>query len=259
MSDILTGNVVVITGGAGRIGHAFCTAVAKEGGTAVVADAAGDAAEKLASEIRAAHGAEAAIALTVDITRASDIDCAIEEIHRRFGRIDAVVNNAYPRNANYGARFENVTYADFSQNVSLHLGGYFITAQRFASYFLKQRRGNIVFMASIYGVAAPRFEIYSGTSMTMPVEYSVIKAGVLHLTRYLAQYYKPHGIRVNAISPGGVFADQPQEFFNKYVEHSAGARMLEPADLNGALLFLLSSSSSHMTGQNLIVDDGWTL
>jgi NAD(P)-dependent dehydrogenase (short-subunit alcohol dehydrogenase family) len=114
-------------------------------------------------------------------------------------------------------------------------------------------------MASIYGVVAPRFDIYAGTSMTMPVEYAVIKAGILHLTRYLAQYYKPQAIRVNALSPGGVFADQPADFVKKYNSHTAGGRMLNVDDLTGSLVYLLSSASAHVTGQNLIVDDGWTL
>lgn len=259
MSNPLAGNVVVVTGGAGRLGRAFCAAIARAGGTAVVADTDAPAAEKLAAELRAAHGAAAATAVTFDITDAAAIDLAIAGLHARGGRIDAVVNNAYPRNTRYGAKVEDVGYADFVDNVGRHTGGYFITAQRFAAYFAQQGRGNIVFMGSIYGVVAPRFDIYAGTPMTMPVEYAVIKAGLLHLTRYLAQYYKPHGIRVNALSPGGIFADQPAAFVGKYGAHAAGGRMLDATDLTGALLFLLGPGSAHVTGQNLVVDDGWTL
>lgn len=259
MSNTLAGQVVVVTGGAGRIGRAFCAAISREGGTAVVADVDAAAAESLAGELRGRHGPDAAVALAFDITRAGEIDRAIDGLHQRFGHIEAVVNNAYPRNPRYGAKVEDVTYADFCENLSLHAGGYFITAQRFAAYFARQGRGNIIFMASIYGIVAPRFEIYAGTPMTMPVEYAVIKAGLLHLTRYLAQYYKPRGIRVNALSPGGVFADQPAEFVRKYSEHAAGGKMLDAADLTGPLLYLLSPASAQVTGQNLIVDDGWTL
>ena len=259
MSGALAGNVVVVTGGAGRIGRVFCTAIAREGGTAVVADTDARSAESVAAELRAAHGSNAAVAHPFDITRAEAIDQTIASLHARFGRIDAVVNNAYPRNPRYGAKVEDVTYADFAENVSLHTGGYFITAQRFAAYFAKQDRGNIVFMGSIYGVVAPRFEVYTGTPMTMPVEYSVIKAGLIHLTRYLAQYYKTKNIRVNALSPGGVIAGQPESFVQKYGGHAAGGKMLEAADLAGTLVYLLSPASAHVTGQNLVVDDGWTL
>jgi NAD(P)-dependent dehydrogenase (short-subunit alcohol dehydrogenase family) len=259
MTGMLAGQVVVVTGGAGRLGRAFCTAIAREGGTAVVADTEAGAARQLAAELAAAHGATAAVAATFDITDAAATDRTIADLASRFGRIDAVVNNAYPRNARYGTKVEDVTYADFADNVARHTGGYFITAQRFAAHFARQGHGNIVFMGSIYGVVAPRFDIYAGTAMTMPVEYAVIKAGLLHLTRYLAQYYKPHGIRVNALSPGGIFADQPGDFVRKYSAHAAGGNMLGADDLAGALLFLLSPASAHMTGQNLVVDDGWTL
>lgn len=259
MSSTLPGRVVVVTGGAGRIGRAFCTAIAREGGTAVIADTDEAAARRLATELTGAFGATAADVATFDITRAEQIDAAIAAIDARHGRIDAVVNNAYPRNDRYGARVETVTYEDFSDNVSRHVGGYFLTAQRFAAYFSPRGRGNVIFMGSIYGVVAPRFDVYAGTPMTMPVEYSVIKAGLLHLTRYLAQYYKDRGIRVNALSPGGVFADQPADFVRRYSAHAAGGRMLDAADLAGSLVYLLSDASAHVTGQNLIVDDGWTL
>lgn len=251
--------VVVITGGAGRIGRAFCEAVAAEGGTAVIADTAADAASELARILCAAHGPDRAFACTFNITQTDGIDAAIAELNERFGRIDALVNNAYPRNAHYGRAFEEVTYADFTENVALHLGGYFLAAQRFAAYFRRQGHGNIINMGSIYGVVAPRFGIYAGTPMTTPVEYAVIKAGVIHFTRYLAQYLKPHGIRVNTLSPGGVQADQPAAFVREYSAHAAGGRMLQTGDLVGTLLFLLSDASSHITGQNLVVDDGWTL
>lgn len=259
MTGVLSGHVIIVTGGAGRLGREFCMAIATQGGTAVVADTAADTAEKLAAELRQAHGPAAALALAFDITRADEIDRAVGELHRRFGRIDAVVNNAYPRNARYGARVEDVTYADFTENLSLHVGGYFLTAQRLAVYFVRQGHGNIINLGSIYGVIAPRFDIYAGTPMTMPVEYSVIKSGVIHLTRYLAQYFKPHGIRVNALSPGGILAGQPADFVQKYSAHAAGGRMLDAGDLAGSLIYLLSPASAHVTGQNLVVDDGWTL
>jgi NAD(P)-dependent dehydrogenase (short-subunit alcohol dehydrogenase family) len=259
MSFPLQSQVVVVTGGAGRIGRAFCTAVARMGGTAIVSDTAEVAAAGLAVELCSTHGPQAAVAVPFDITQGPQIERAIEQLQARFGRIDALVNNAYPRNARFGAKFEDVTYADFCENTSLHLGGYFLTAQRFARYFVAQRRGCIVNMGSIYGVVAPRFEIYEDTPMTMPPEYAAIKAGVLHLTRYLAQRLKPHGIRVNAISPGGVFAAQAEAFVAKYSAHAAGHRMLEADDLTGTLVYLLSSASTHVTGQNIIVDDGWSL
>lgn len=114
-------------------------------------------------------------------------------------------------------------------------------------------------MSSIYGSMAPRFEVYEGTSMTMPVEYAAIKSAVEHLTRYFASYFKGCGIRVNSLSPGGILQAQPQVFLDAYNQHCASKGMLLPEDLTGALIYLLSDESRYMTGQNLIVDDGFSL
>ena len=197
--------------------------------------------------------------VALDITSRSSVDVALRSVHERIGPIGAVVNNAYPRNARYGRALESVTYADFCENVDLHLGGYFLVSQRFALYFREHGGGNIVNMGSIYGTMAPRFEVYAGTTMTMPVEYAAIKAGVLHLTRYFAQYFKGDGVRCNSLSPGGILDRQPEEFVRSYNVHCGTTGMLDGADVAGALVFLLSDASRHVTGQNLIVDDGFSL
>jgi NAD(P)-dependent dehydrogenase (short-subunit alcohol dehydrogenase family) len=257
MPPVLKGQVVVVTGGAGLLGRRFCTEIAAHGGMAIVADINLPAAEVVAAEVRARGGhAEAA---ATDITDVTSIDGLIDELYRHHGRIDAVVNNAYPRNANFGRRMEEVTYADFCENLSLHLGGYFLVAQRFVAHFRAHGGGNVVNVASIYGVVAPRFEIYEGTSMTMPVEYAAIKAAIIHLTRYFAQYCKSDRIRCNALAPGGIRDGQPESFQKRYDANCGPKGMLDPQDVSGALLFLLSDASRHMTGQTLVVDDGFTL
>jgi NAD(P)-dependent dehydrogenase (short-subunit alcohol dehydrogenase family) len=255
---MLDGTVVVVTGGAGLLGRHFSRAIAGGGGVAVLADLDLAAAERVAADIAGEYPGRA-YAAPVDITSDSSILALIADVRARYGRVDAVVNNAYPRNARYGRKLEDVTYADFCDNVSRHLGGYFLVAQKFGLAFREQGGGVIVNMASIYGVVAPRFEIYSGTPMTMPVEYAAIKSAVLHLTRYFAQYFKGSGVRVNAISPGGILDAQPQGFQERYREFAAAKGMLDPQDVVGALLFLLSDMSRFVNGQNLIVDDGWTL
>ena len=247
MSDgLLRDKVVVVTGGAGLLGRAFCRTVAENGGTAVVADLKEPSPSQ--GDFR-----------RVDINDASSLEALLDGLQRRYGRIDALVNNAYPRNAAYGRKFEDVTRADFCENVSLHLGGYFLSAQKFARFFRSQGHGNIVNMGSVYGYLAPRFEIYDGTPMTMPVEYAVIKAGVLQLTRYLARYLAGQNIRVNAISPGGIEDGQPAAFQQAYRAFCLRKGMLETKDVCGALVFLLSDLSAFVNGQNLIVDDGFSL
>lgn len=256
-SQPLDDRVVVVTGGAGLLGRAFVRAIADAGGTAVVADVDLAAAEAVAAAVPATAGR--ALAVGMDITNADSVSGAIAVVLSNCGRLDAVVNNAYPRNASYGRRLEDVTYADFCENMSVHVGGYFLVAQQFAKHFRTAGGGNIVNMGSIYGTMAPRFEVYDGTSMTMPVEYAAIKSAVIHLTRYFAQYFRKDGIRVNSLSPGGIRDRQPESFLAAYASHAGTKGMLEPTDVCGALIYLLSEASRFVTGQNLVVDDGFSL
>lgn len=255
----LKNKVIVITGGAGVIGRCFVQGIAEKGGIAIVADIDFDAAEGFALEYNGKHGFGVIEAAQLDITSKNSVCALISDLQKRYGRIDAVVNNAYPRNSNYGHKLEEVTYEDFCANVDSHLGGYFLVAQQFCMAFKEQGGGNVINMSSIYGTMTPRFEIYDGTMMTMPVEYAAIKAAVVLLTRYFAQYFKGRGIRVNCLSPGGILGDQPIEFLNSYNKFCGSKGMLVPRDLLGALLFLLSDDSRYMTGQNLIIDDGFSL
>lgn len=253
---MLKAKTIVVTGGAGLLGRAFVKAIASQGATAIVADINIDAASAVVHEISSSGKAYAE---ALDIADTNSVGGLIERVSTRHGGIDAVVNNAYPRNPNYGRKLEQVTYADFCQNTSLHLGGYFLVAQQFGLFFRQQGHGNIVNMGSIYGAMAPRFEIYRNTPMTMPVEYAAIKSAVIHLTRYFAQYFKADHIRVNCLSPGGVLDRQPEDFLQAYGEYCKEKGMLDPVDITGPLLFLLSDASRHMTGQNLVVDDGFSV
>lgn len=250
--------VIVITGAAGRIGSEFARAVADAGAIAVIADTSEENGRKLAAGISSVAGKKADYE-PLDITSKESLQGLIRTLLDRYGKVDALVNNAYPRNSRYGAKFEDVTYDDFCDNVGTHLGGYFLTSQQFGLHFKEQGYGSIVNMASIYGVLAPRFEIYDGTPMTMPVEYAAIKSAVIHLTKYMAKYFKGANIRVNCISPGGILAGQPAEFLDAYQEFALSKGMLDPQDLTGTLLFLLSDLSRYVNGQNIVVDDGWTL
>jgi NAD(P)-dependent dehydrogenase (short-subunit alcohol dehydrogenase family) len=259
MSRTLEGKVVVITGAAGLLGARFCAAVIKAGGRVAAGDLDEPGPMALLKRLQDEHGAERLLPVGVDITDAHSIDRAIAKVIEAFGRVDALVNNAYPRNARYGRRFEEVRYEDFVQNVGMHAGGYFLASQRFLELFKRQGGGNIVNMASIYGVVAPRFGIYADANMTMPIEYAIIKAGVVHMTRYIASYHRHAGIRCNCISPGGIRAGQPQPFQDRYDAMAASKGMLDPEDICGTLVFLLSDASAFVNGQNIIVDDGWSL
>jgi NAD(P)-dependent dehydrogenase (short-subunit alcohol dehydrogenase family) len=255
---LLNKQVIVITGGAGLLGRQFCSMVAENGGVAIVADLDIESARRVTDELVAIHPGSAE-AENLDIRSMPSVSGLIDALHERYGHIDAIVNNAYPRNRNYGRRFEDVTYDDFCENVSMHLGGYFLVAQQFGLYFKKQGWGNIVSMASVYGVMAPRFEIYEGTSMTMPLEYAAIKSAVIHLTKYMAKYFKGSGVRINCISPGGILDSQSISFLARYAEHCTSKGMLNAKDICGTLLYLLSDMSEFLHGQNIVVDDAFSL
>ena len=147
----------------------------------------------------------------------------------------------------------------FIENLGMNLGGCITSSQLFSLYFQKQGYGNIINISSIYGVISPKFEIYNNTEMTMPVEYAAIKSGMLHLTKYMAKYFKGKSIRVNAISPGGILNGQSKNFLREYNNQCSGKGMLDASDLSGTLIFLLSNMSQHINGQNIIVDDGFIL
>ena len=256
---MLTDKVIVITGGAGLIGKEFVKAVIENNGIAIIADINEDigkqAKESLSMELKTSN----IDFIKLDITSKNSLIECINYLDGKYRRIDALVNNAYPRNKNYARHFFDVEYEDFVENIGLNLGGYFVTSQQFAKYFKKQNYGNIVNISSIYGVIAPKFEVYENTSMTMPVEYAAIKSGLIHLTKYMAKYFKGMNIKVNALSPGGIFDNQSEIFLEKYKKQCLNKGMLDKSDLQGSLVYLLSDMSQYVNGQNIVVDDGFTL
>ena len=258
LTELLKEKIVVVTGGCGLIGRGFAKTIAGADGTAVIADINPEVGERLALDL-AIKGLGKVDFVEMDITNANSIEAGISKVHNLYGKIDALINNAYPRNKNYGRSFYDVEYSDFCENIGLNLGGYFLTSQKFANYFTKQEYGNIINISSIYGVMAPKFEVYEKTDMTMPVEYAAIKSGLIHLTKYMAKYFKGKNIRVNSISPGGILDNQPEEFLKAYSELCMTKGMLEVKDIEGTLLFLLSDLSAYINGQNIIVDDGFSL
>lgn len=256
---MLSNKVVVITGGAGLLGKEFIKAVIENDGIAIIADINSDIGNSAKESLSLELDTQNIDFVELDITSKESLQQCINYLNTKYGKVDALVNNAYPRNKNYGKHFFDVEYSDFCQNTNLNLGGYFITSQQFANYFKEQGYGNIINISSIYGVIAPKFEIYENTTMTVPVEYAAIKSGLLHLTKYMAKYFKGMNIRVNAISPGGIFDNQPQQFLANYKKQCLNKGMLDKSDLKGTLVYLLSDMSRYVNGQNIIVDDGFSL
>ena len=195
----------------------------------------------------------------MDITDAESVVRAIERSIKQFGAVDACVNAAYPHTTKWGTTFENLEMEDLQENLKLQLGGAIILSQRMMKHFVAQGHGNFIHLSSIMGVVTPKFENYEGTSMTSPIEYTAVKSGIISLTSWLAKYYKNKNIRVNCVSPGGILDQQPQSFLEKYRNSCTSKGMLDPTDVAGTVLFLLSDQSKYINGQNIVIDDGWSL
>jgi len=245
----LEGKTAVITGGAGLLGREMAKGLCNHGATAIIAELSPDEAQKVVDSI-----GKAAVAEFLDITDPE----SIAQLINKYDKIDIWVNNAYPRTSDWGKKFEDIPPDSWKKNVDMHLNGYFMCCQKIAAKMVRQSRGNIINMASIYGLVAPNFSVYNGTEMTMPAAYAAIKGGIINFTRYMATYLAPYKIRVNCISPGGIFDRQPASFVGAYSGLTPMGRMAEPKDIVGPLIFLASEASAYVTGQNLVVDGGWT-
>lgn len=255
---ILQNKTYLVVGAAGRIGRIIVGAVLSAGGRVVALDN-NDAGLRVLIKT---HGTDALDCMVVDIADRASIDHAFSLAHKRFGCVDGAVNTAYPRNASYGRHFFDVEYADFFENTGMHMGAYFLFMQACAQYALEKHQPfSLVNLSSIYGSMAPRFDVYDGTVMTMPVEYAAIKAGLEHMTRYVNAYMKGRGatFRANCVSPGGIKDGQAERFLENYRGHCMSKGMLDASDVIGSILFLLSDQSRYVAGQNLIVDDGFSI
>jgi len=256
---MLKDKVVVITGGAGLLGREFVHAIVENNGVGIIADVDENAGRKVKNALLQEIASECVEFIYLDITATQSVETFIQNVHSKYGKIDAWVNSAYPRNKDYGNKFFDVSYESFCQNIDFNLGGYFLCSQQISKYFIKQGHGNIINIASIYGVVAPRFELYGNTKVNMPVEYAVIKSALIHFTKYLAKYLKGKNIRVNAISPGGILDNQPQQFVEKYEDYCLNKGLLDSNNVSGTLIYLLSDLSEFVNGQNIVVDDGFIL
>ncbi len=196
--------------------------------------------------------------INLDISSIESVQHIIKKVAEENDKIDILVNCAYPRTEDWGAKFEDIQFDSWKVNVDNHLGGYFLMCKEVAMHMKKKGGGSIINLASIYGVVAPDFSIYDGTEMTMPVAYASIKAGIIAMTQYIATYYGKDNVRANVISPGGIFNNQVQSFVEKYALKTPLGRMGKAEEIVGGVIYLASDASSFVTGQNILIDGGWT-
>jgi len=241
----LKDKIIIVTGGNGLLGIEIIKQLKKQG--AIVIN----------FEINIKTNAELT-AVECDITNPKSIDNAFDLILKKYGKIDGLVNNAYPRTSDWGNKFEYIKMDSWKSNVDMQMNSIFYLSQTALEKMKTQKFGSIVNMASIYGLVGPDFSVYDNTEMTMPAAYSAIKGGVINFTRYLSSYYGKYNIRVNCISPGGIYNNQSDTFVNNYERKVPMNRMGKPSDIAPAVCFMLSDESSYITGQNIIIDGGWT-
>jgi NAD(P)-dependent dehydrogenase (short-subunit alcohol dehydrogenase family) len=264
----LSGRVAVITGGAGLLGRKHAEAVTECGGTAVLLDLTAEAAESAARDI-----GENSLGLATDITDHQALQDTLTAILEKFGRVDILVNNAAnnPKMEDNGlsdrpwSRLENFPLEMWNDDINIGLTGAFLCAQIFGSEMAHAGSGVILNIASDLGLIAPDQRIYRKAGKTedeqpvKPVTYSVVKTGLIGLTKYLSTYWADAGVRANALVPGGVYNDQDDAFVEKLTNLIPMGRMADKDEYKAAVAFLISDASSYMTGANLVIDGGRTV
>lgn len=239
----LTDKVIIVTGGSGLLGSEMLREVVNRGGTAINFDI------KNIGE---------GVFYQVDTTNQEEVRSSIKEVINKYGRIDGLVNNAYPRTEDWGIDFlEDKNLKSWRDNVDLQLNSYVACCQEVLHFMKKQNHGSIVNIASIYGVVGNDLSIYEGTDIGTVAPYSAIKGGLINFSRYLAALYGRFNIRVNCISPGGIFNHQHPTFVKNYEAKVPMKRMGTSKDISAPVTFLLSEDAQYITGQNLVVDGGW--
>lgn len=265
----LKDRVAVVTGGGGQLGYEFCKTLAEAGAAVVAADLNMELAAQTAT--RLSESGHTAMPFPLDVTRLESTRDLVAETVKRFSRLDILVNSAAldpkfdPTAAEKGiapGAFEDYPLGDWNAALNVNLTGMFLTTQACVKQLVSQgKKGSIINICSTYGLNGPDQRIYIKDGKRVaykPVYYTTTKAGVMGFTKYLAAYYAETEIRVNALTPGGVYNNHEEYFVKNYSARTILGRMANKDEMNGALLFLASDASSYMTGNNVIVDGGWT-
>ncbi|MGO4919928.1 SDR family oxidoreductase [Maribacter spongiicola] len=244
-TERLKNKVIIVTGGSGLIGQPILEHLKNNQAIVINADINAD------TNIDGGN-------YKCDVTSEQSILELIEEVYKKHGRIDGLVNNAYPRTNDWGSKFEDVPLESWRKNVDMQMNSVFFMCQQVLKIMKEQGSGSIVNIASIYGVVGNDFTVYEGYGGTSPAAYSAIKGGLINFTRYLASYYGKYNVRINCVSPGGIKDAQHPSFIERYEDKSPLKRLGRPEEIAPAITFLLSEEASFITGHNLMVDGGWT-
>lgn len=263
----LSGKTAIVTGGIGLLGKGFVRTLAEAGASVIIADLNAPAAQAYAQELN--QNGYQTKGIGVNVTQKDSVTALIEQTIAAFGSVDILVNSAAldpkfdPQKQSEQANnaFETYPLDMWQAALNVNLTGPFLMSQAAGQQMLKQNNGVIINICSIYGLTGPDQRLYEKEGQPpsfKPVFYSVTKAGIVGLTKYLATYYAGKNIRVNTLTPGGVFNGHDQEFATKYGQRAVLGRMADKDEMNAGLLYLASDASNYVTGTNLIIDGGWT-
>ena len=244
MKKVNKEKIILVTGGSGLIGKSIIKDLTEDSYVPINIDIT-------ASENSCEH-------FKCDITKEDEIEGVFKRVHEKYGRIDGLVNNAYPRKEAFGADFFDVQEKQLIEQLHFQLASYYLCCQKVLPYLQKSNGGSIVNISSIYGSVGNDFSLYENTKMNPPGVYNMVKGGINSLTNYLAAKFGKDQIRVNTISPGGIFDNQDQKFVEKYIQKVPLSRMGNPDDISPVICFLMSDKSKYITGQNILVDGGLT-
>ena len=268
----LSGRVVVVTGGGGLLGSQHAEVIAELGGHPVLVDLKIDQSHELVEGIQQKYGVSA-LAVAADITSEDAVREVLNTVIKSYGRVDGLINNAAnnpkvesgENSDSSWSRLESYPLNLWAQDLAVGLTGALICSRVVGSHMALQGHGVIINIASDLGVIAPDQRIYADPEMPVeqqpvkPVSYSVVKHGIIGMTKYLATYWADSGVRVNAISPGGIYNDQPEDFVQRLTNLIPVGRMARHDEYKGTIAFLLADASSYMTGANVVVDGGRTV
>ena len=242
---ILENKIIIVTGGSGLIGKEIVSDLKRKGAIAINAEIS------VTTDLSIGN-------MHCDITSEESVNELLTLVIEKYGRIDGLVNNAYPRTKDWGTKFEDIPFESWQKNVDMQMNSVFLLCQQVLKQMTIQGAGSIVNIGSIYGVVGNDFTLYEAYGGTSAAAYSAIKGGIVNFTKYLASYYGKHNIRINCVSPGGIFDHQHPSFLERYCAKVPMRRMGNPDDIAPVVSFMLSDDAKYITGQNLLVDGGWT-
>ena len=245
MKKDLENKIIIVTGGSGLLGKSIIHSIMNKGAKVINLDIqnfSDSQADFIKCDIRDEHSTKS----------------GINEVINRYGRIDGLVNNAYPRTDDWGASFDEISKDSWKTNMDWQLNSHVAITQHVIQHMKNSNGGSIVFMGSIYGMVGNDLGLYEGTKIKTAPPYSAIKGALINFTKYLASAYGQENIRVNCVSPGGVYDNQDPTFVSRYEKRVPLKRMATPDDIAPSVSFLLSEEAQYITGHNLVVDGGWT-